>query len=125
MKYLTIGLANQICGIELDQVREWIGYQTFTPTTSADPAAVGCVDYRGRAIGVIDLRLRFDLPVTRTEWTSMVVVEVFGQTVALIVDNVLGMRDSAMPLRMNEKPFTAIDLVGCTTSPRRELKIAA
>ncbi len=55
----------------------------------------------------------------------MVVVEVYGQTFALIVDNVLGMRDASMRPQLNEKPFTPLDLLVCTTSPRRDSRIAA
>jgi purine-binding chemotaxis protein CheW len=125
MKYLTVALANQICGIELDRVREWLGYMPFTPLASADPATIGKFDHQGKSIPVIDLRMRFALPVTRTGWTSIVLVEVFGQMFALVVDNVLGLRDTLLPAGMNDKPFTPIDLSACMIAPRSDLKNAA
>lgn len=125
MKYLTIALANQIYGIELDRVREWLGYMPFTALSTADPATVGAIDYRGASIPLIDLRLRFGLPATRTEWTSMLIVELPAQLFALLVDNVRGLRDSALPAPMNDTPFTPIDLTECTRGPRRDLKTAA
>jgi purine-binding chemotaxis protein CheW len=125
MKYLTVVLANHICGIELDRLREWLGFMPFTAAASADPATVGAFDYRGTIIDVIDLRMRFALPITRTDMTSMVVVEVFGQVFALVVDNVLGMRDTLLPARMNDKPYTPIDLSACIPGPRPHSKIAA
>ncbi len=44
MKYLTIALANEIYGIELDQVRQWLGYMPFSPAMTGDPAAIGRFD---------------------------------------------------------------------------------
>lgn len=125
MKYLTIALANQTYGLELSHVKEWLGYMPFCAGASADPAIIGTFDYRGQVIDVIDLRMQFNLAVTRTDLTSMVVVEVSDKTFALIVDHVLSIRDPAAPSGLNEKPFIPIDLIGNTKSPGRDSKIAA
>lgn len=100
MKYLTFMLADQLCGIELSCARELLGYMPFTPGSAEHPAIVGALDLRGRRLRVIDLRIRFGLPVTRTDDTVMIVVEFAGETVAMIVDNVLGL----------EKPFAILPI---------------
>jgi purine-binding chemotaxis protein CheW len=95
VKYLTFMLADQLCGIELSCARELLGYMPYAPSGAEHPAIVGSLDLRGRRIGVIDLRVRFGLPVTRTDDTVMVVVEFAGERIAMIVDNVLGLEKPA------------------------------
>ena len=106
MKYLTFMLADQLCGIELSCARELLGYMPFTPGGAEHPAVVGWLDLRGRRVRVIDLRVRFGLPVTRTDDTVMMVVEFSGETVATIVDNVLGLEKPAaiLPIESNHRP---------------------
>jgi purine-binding chemotaxis protein CheW len=93
LKYLTFMLADQLCGIELSSVRELLGYMPFTPTGHVHPALVGEFDLRGQRVSVLDLRVRFGLPLTRTDDTVMIVVEASGQTVAMIVDSVTGLEN--------------------------------
>lgn len=92
MSYLTFVLADQLCGIELSSVRQWLGYMPFTPVTGEHPSLVGTLDLQGRQTPVIDLRSRFGLPTTRTDDTTMIVVESNGSKTAMIVDKTLGLQ---------------------------------
>jgi purine-binding chemotaxis protein CheW len=95
LKYLTFMLADQFCGIELSRARELLGYMTFSPLTGGHPSVVGVFDLRGKMTRVIDLRLRFGLPATRTDDTVMIIIDADGASHALIVDNVLGIESPA------------------------------
>lgn len=95
MKYLTFMLGDQFCGIELSRVRELLGYMPFAPLIGGHPSVVGIFDLRGKLARVLDLRLRFGLPATRTDDTVMIIVDCDGATHALIVDSVLGLESPA------------------------------
>jgi purine-binding chemotaxis protein CheW len=95
LKYLTFMLADQFCGIELSRARELLGYMTFSPLTGGHSSVVGVFDLRGKMTRVLDLRLRFGLPATRTDDTVMIIIESDGTFTALIVDNVLGIESPA------------------------------
>src|SRR4051812_16772497 len=88
-------LSDQLCGIELGAVRELLGYMPFTPTGHVHPAIVGEFALRGRQVRVLDLRIRFGLPVTRTDDTVMIVVETLGVPFAVIVDSAVGLENLA------------------------------
>src|SRR3954454_18390651 len=102
-------LADQLCGIELSCARELLGYMPFAPGGAEHPAVVGSLELRGRRMRVIDLRVRFGLPVTRTDDTVMVVVEFSGETVAMIVDNVLGLEKPAAILPIGSNGHLGVD----------------
>lgn len=106
MKYLTFMLGDQWCGIELSSVRELLGYMSFTPSSSEHPAIVGWFDLRGQGVRVMDLRVRLGTPVTRTDDTAMIVIESSGQTIAVIVDSVVGLENLAKvaPVASNKRP---------------------
>src|SRR5262245_48398643 len=55
----------------------------------APRAVIGVADYRGHGVGVVDLRVRFELPPAETtRRTKWIVVDVGGRIVALVVDAV-------------------------------------
>ena len=83
-------LADQFCAIDLACVRELLGYMNFTPTPGAHPAILGMLELRGRTMRLIDLRIRFGLPPVRTDETVMMIVEMAGETIALVTDNTVG-----------------------------------
>jgi purine-binding chemotaxis protein CheW len=109
LKYLTFMLADQLCGIELSSVRELLGYMNYAPNAAEHPALVGTFDLRGRTVRVMDLRVRFGLPVTRTDDTVMIVVEFSGESVAMIVDNVLGLENPQAIGPIQSNPVSRID----------------
>jgi len=91
LKYLTFMLSSQLCGLELGAVRELLGYMPFKSSLGEHPSFVGWMTLRGKPVRVMDLRARFGLAMTRTDDTSMVIIESLGQTTALIVDSVVGL----------------------------------
>jgi purine-binding chemotaxis protein CheW len=126
VKYLTFMLADQLCGIELSCARELLGYMPFAPGGAEHPAVVGSLELRGRRMRVIDLRVRFGLPVTRTDDTVMVVVEFSGETVAMIVDNVLGLEKPAAILPIGSNGHLGVDphfLIGTASVGDRSMLV--
>jgi purine-binding chemotaxis protein CheW len=109
LKYLTFLLADQLCGIELSSVRELLGYMPFTPAAGEHPAVVGYFTLRGQPVRVMDLRIRFGLPVTRTDDTVMIIVEFSGALLALIVDHVAGLERIANTSPVSLRPQMRID----------------
>lgn len=76
-KYLTFSLARKIYGIPLAKAKEILGMLPLFSAPNTDPQIKGVINFRGRAIPVIDLRsllgLREAAPADRT---CIVVVEV-------------------------------------------------
>ncbi len=77
--------------IPIGDVREICNPKPLVALPHAPLAVQGVTDYRGQVIPVIDLRVRFGLPAVepsrRIKW---IVVDVGGRSVALIVDQALG-----------------------------------
>jgi purine-binding chemotaxis protein CheW len=109
LKYLTFLLADQLCGIDLSSVRELLGYMPFTTAASEHPAVMGHLSLRGQPVRVMDLRVRFGLPVTRTDDTVMIIVEFSGALLALIVDKVTGLERIAKIDPLSLRPQMRID----------------
>jgi len=84
-------LADQWCGLELSCVRELLGYMPFQPLNGQHPAIVGSFDLRGTPACVVDFRTRFGLPTTRTDDTSMLIVDHASRCFALIVDKTVSL----------------------------------
>jgi purine-binding chemotaxis protein CheW len=92
-KYLTFALGQEEYGIGILKVREIIGYVPITPIPKSPDYVKGLVNLRGQVIPVLDLRLRFEMPVVEvTEQTCIIVVEVCLDNrlhhIGLIVDRV-------------------------------------
>ena len=92
-KYLTFSLANEEYGIGILKVREIIGMLAITPVPQTPSFVKGVINLRGQVIPVVDLRLKFGMEeLEYTERTSIIVVEVRGQTgnipIGIVVDSV-------------------------------------
>jgi purine-binding chemotaxis protein CheW len=92
-QYITFKLGNELFAINVAQVREVLEVSTITKVPTAPDYMRGVVNVRGKAIPVVDLRLRFGLPVALdTLSTRIVVMEVQldGETTVLggIADSV-------------------------------------
>ncbi|MCC7416236.1 MAG: purine-binding chemotaxis protein CheW [Acidobacteria bacterium] len=92
-KYLTFALAAEEYGLPVLKVREIIKMMDVTGVPQVPAHIKGVINLRGRVIPVIDLRLKFALPLSEyTEHTCIIVVEVEigGRRVMLgtIVDRV-------------------------------------
>ena len=87
--FVTLTVADQLCGIPVLGVRDVLGGQTITRIPLASPEIAGSLNLRGRIVTAIDLRRRLSLPDAPAEAERMsVVVELAGELYAMLVDQV-------------------------------------
>jgi purine-binding chemotaxis protein CheW len=87
--FVTLMVANQLCGVPVLAVRDVLGPQTITRIPLAPPEIAGSLNLRGRIVTAIDLRRRLRLPAAPPEMARMsVVAEQGGELYALLVDQV-------------------------------------
>ena len=63
-QYLTLRVGEAIYGIGIDKVREVVSYKAPSPMPNSSPSMIGVIKLRGRAVPVLDLRLKFGLTET-------------------------------------------------------------
>jgi purine-binding chemotaxis protein CheW len=73
-QYITFKLGNELFAINVEQVREVLEVSTVTRVPSAPSYMRGVVNVRGKAIPVVDLRLRFGLSATEDTLSTRVIV---------------------------------------------------
>jgi purine-binding chemotaxis protein CheW len=87
--FVTLSVADQLCGIPVLSVRDVLGPQTITRIPLAPPEIAGSLNLRGRIVTAIDLRRRLHLPAAPAGVPQMsVVAEQGGELYALLVDQV-------------------------------------
>jgi purine-binding chemotaxis protein CheW len=91
--YITFKLGDELFAINVNQVREVLEISRITNVPTAPAYMRGVVNVRGKAIPVVDLRLRFGLPKGADTVNSRIVVlelELEGEGVVLggIADSV-------------------------------------
>ena len=87
--YVTLSVADQLCGIPVLGVRDILAEQPITRIPLAPPDIAGSLNLRGRIVTAIDLRRRLHLPPPEAGQKRMsVVVEKGGELYALLVDQV-------------------------------------
>ena len=85
-QYMTFKLGDELFAIAVNQVREVLEVARITRVPTAPDYMRGVVNVRGKAIPVVDLRLRFGLPqVTDALHTRIIVMELEldGETTVL------------------------------------------
>jgi len=92
-KYLTFRLDNETYAIDVMKVREIIGLLPITRVPRTPEFIKGVINLRGQVIPIIDLRMRFEMPVVEyDERACVIVVEIPGGksllAIGLIVDSV-------------------------------------
>ncbi len=93
-KYLTFKLATETYGLSVLAVREIIRLCAITPVANMPAHVRGVINLRGRVIPIVDLRVRFSLPVAADhDRTCIVVAQVSASTggvrpYAIVVDGV-------------------------------------
>lgn len=76
-KYLTFALAQEEYGLLVMKVREIIKIMDITAVPQVPGHIKGVINLRGKVIPIVDLRLKFGLPVQEyTERTCIIVAEV-------------------------------------------------
>lgn len=87
--FVTLTVADQLCGIPVLGVRDVLGEQTITRIPLASREIAGSLNLRGRIVTAIDLRRRLGLPDAPAGTPPMsVVTEQAGELYALLVDQV-------------------------------------
>jgi purine-binding chemotaxis protein CheW len=87
--FVTLTVAEQLCGIPVLGVRDILGEQTITRIPLAPPEIAGSLNLRGRIVTAIDLRRRLNLAPSPAGTPRMsVVAEQGGELYALLVDQV-------------------------------------
>ena len=92
-QYITFKLGDELFAINVAQVREVLELPLITKVPTAPGYMRGVVNVRGKAIPVVDLRLKFGLPSTPDTINSRIVVlelELDGETTVVggIADSV-------------------------------------
>lgn len=87
----TLKQDDQICeyGVPITKVQEIISMATPTKMPQTPDFVEGIINLRGKIIPIIDLKKRFEMGKSNlTSDTRSVIVEVEGQTIGIIVDEV-------------------------------------
>lgn len=87
-KYLTFFLGTEEYGLKILSVHEIIGMMPVTRVPRTPGFIRGVLNLRGRVIPVIDLRVRFDMPVVESADVCIIVVQVRGIQMGIVVDRV-------------------------------------
>jgi purine-binding chemotaxis protein CheW len=87
--FVTLTVADQLCGVPVQSVRDVLGEQVITRIPLAPPEIAGSLNLRGRIVTAIDLRRRMGLPDAPPGTPRMsVVAEQGNELYALLVDQV-------------------------------------
>ena len=87
--FVTLTVADQLCGVPVQAVRDVLGEQVITRIPLAPPEIAGSLNLRGRIVTAIDLRRRLGLPAAPAGMPRMsVVAEQGSELYALLVDQV-------------------------------------
>jgi purine-binding chemotaxis protein CheW len=87
--FVTLSVADQLCGVPVQAIRDVLGEQAITRIPLAPPEIAGSLNLRGRIVTTIDLRRRLGLPEAPPGTPRMsVVAEQGNELYALLVDQV-------------------------------------
>ena len=94
-EYLTFSLAEEEYGVDILRVQELRGWETATRVPNSPGFVKGVLNLRGAIVPIIDLRERFNLPVSDyTETTVVIVLSVNDgpdnneRTMGVVVDSI-------------------------------------
>ena len=85
-QYLTFKLAEEIFAVDVAKVREILEFTSITKVPQTPDFMRGVINLRGSVVPVMDMRLKFGMPVTeKTVNTCIIVVEVNhgGETIII------------------------------------------
>lgn len=75
-QFVTLGIDQETFAVEVEVVREILDFCPVGRVPNAPAFMIGMIDVRGRAVPVIDLRIKLGLePISATENTRIIVLE--------------------------------------------------
>jgi purine-binding chemotaxis protein CheW len=89
IQVVTFRVGPQEFGLNVFQVERILRYEPPAALPKSPDFLEGVVQFDGAMVPVVDLRKRLSLPAERREDTRLMVVDVSGQRVGLVVDQVL------------------------------------
>jgi purine-binding chemotaxis protein CheW len=89
IQVVTFRVGPQEFGLNVFQVERILRYEAPAALPKSPDFLEGVVQFDGAMVPVVDLRKRLSLPAERREDTRLMVVDVSGQRVGLVVDQVL------------------------------------
>lgn len=93
-RYLIFLIDDQEYAVDITNVTEIINVLPITPVPYVPDCIKGVVNLRGNIIPVLDVRMRFGLPVIPyTDTTNIIVMDFNDEKLGLIVDDVLEVVD--------------------------------
>ena len=87
-RYLCFSLAAEEFAIPLLSVKEVIGVPEVTPIPQAQPHFVGIMNLRGNVISILDLRLKLGHKSSKTDETTVIVLDLGDYNIGVLVDSV-------------------------------------
>jgi purine-binding chemotaxis protein CheW len=88
-QYVTFSLGGSLYGVDVTRVQEALRSHVRTRVPLSPPAVAGLVNLRGQVVLTVDLRPRLGLePLGEDAEPMMVVVQVAGEPVSLLVDEI-------------------------------------
>ncbi|MHB1065560.1 MAG: chemotaxis protein CheW [Georgenia sp.] len=87
-QYVTFELDGKLYGIGVQDVREVLPARALTTVPLAPRDVAGLVNLRGQVVLSVDLRRRLNLTVKPADTQMMVVVQVGGEDISLLVDEI-------------------------------------
>jgi purine-binding chemotaxis protein CheW len=85
-QFLTFKLDEEVFALDIGKVREVLDFTTITKVPQTPDFMRGVINLRGNVVPVVDLRLKFGLPITeKTVNTCIIIteVEIEGETLVL------------------------------------------
>ena len=85
----TFIVGSEEYALDIMRIKEIINPLKITPVPKVPPFIEGVIELRGAIIPIVDLRKRFDLPMTpQVRSTKYIIVAIEGRIVGLVVDGV-------------------------------------
>jgi purine-binding chemotaxis protein CheW len=86
---LTFKLGAEHYAIDILRVQEIRGYEAVTRIANAPESVKGVINLRGNIVPIIDMRIRFNLPLANYDsFTVVIIVNVGTRVVGMVVDGV-------------------------------------
>lgn len=88
-KLVTFRLGEDLFAADIYSVERVLRYTAPTPVPDMPPYIEGVMDYQGRVVPIVNLRLRFELPAAEAvSETRTLVLNVAGEWIGIVVDGV-------------------------------------